>query len=203
MKALRCVFAPLAMFLCSCNLTHLVNAKFPPVDENQQRQIAIESTAKALVTMTAPTVAAKINLSDAEPVLLKNELSQWGVTKLNLEGTQQLLKVTIYFDHQFVEKDAGVNDSLKKVIPTWKSNITGSVTVYGGLKNPDIQAINLADIPALDLQVLPTLSAIHVDDIKIFGEYHVGALVQPIVALLNIYKDNVSGVIARSKIATI
>jgi len=203
MKALCCVLLLLSVFLSGCSLRHFVNKKWPPVTENQQRQIAVDSTVKALVTLTAPTIAAGINLSDTERVLLNEELSQLGATKLSLEGTKQLLKISIDFHHQFVEKDAGANDDIRKVVATWKPDVTGSITIYAGLKNPDIQAINLADIPAMDLQVLPAISTMHVNDIRIFGKYHVGALVKPIVSLLNIYKDNVSGVIGRSKIATI
>lgn len=203
MKALCCVFSLLTVFLSGCTLTHLVNEKWPPVTESQQRQIAVDSTAKALVTLTAPTIAAGMNLSDAELFLSNKELSQRGVTTLRLEGTQQLLKISIDFHHQFVENDAGTNEDIRKVIATWKPDITGTIIIYAGLKNPDIQAINLAAIPAMDLQVLPTISTVHVNDIKIFGKYHVGVLVEPIVGLLNIYKDDVSGVISRSKIATI
>jgi hypothetical protein len=184
-------------------LRKVVNNKFPPIDENQQRQIAIDSTAKALSAIKTPTILAEIKLSEAGQVLLNEELRKLGVTKLSLVGTHQLLKISLEFDHKFSEKEAGENAEGRKFITTWRPEASGSIVIFAGLKNPDISAINLADIPAMDLQLLPALSTVQVNDLKVVGHYKVTLLVQPLVALLNAFKDNVSGILARSKLASI
>ena len=192
----------LALSGCA-TLRKAVNNRFPPINESQQRQIAVDSTAKALSTIKTPTILAKVNLSDAGQVLLNEELSKVGVTKLNVVGSQQLLKISLDFDHKFSESDAGGDDEGRKFIAKWKPEVAGSIVVFAGLKNPDVNAINLADIPAMDLQILPALSTVQVNDLKVFGHYKVTLLVQPLVALLNAYKDNVSGILSRSKFASI
>jgi hypothetical protein len=192
------------LFLSGCKtLLQKVNNQFAPIDENQQRQIATDSTAKSLSSITAPTIAAEVNLSDAGQILLNDDLNKLGVTKLSLVGAQQLLKIAVEFHHKFLESDAGENATWRKVIAAWKPDITGSIVIFAGIKNPDINAINLADIPAMDLHVLPVLSTIQVNDLKVFGHYRVESLVQPIVGLLNVFKDEVSGILAESKFATI
>jgi hypothetical protein len=184
-------------------LRHKVNDRFPPINENQQRQIAIDSTAKSLSSITAPTIAAEVNLSDAGRILLNDELSKLGVTKLSLVGAKQLLEISVEFHHQFVESDAGENATWRKVVATSKPDVSGSIVIFAGVKNPDINTINLADIPAMNLQLLPALSRIQVKELKVFGHYRARVLSDPIVGLLNIFRDNVSGILARSRFATI
>ena len=139
--------------LSGCALRRAVNSKFPPINENQQRQVAVDSTAKALSAIKTPTILAEVNLSDAGKVLLNEALRKLGVTRLSLVGTQQLLKISLEFDHKFSEGDAGKNADAQKFITTWKPEASGSIVVFAGLKNPDVNAINLADIPAMDLQL--------------------------------------------------
>jgi hypothetical protein len=189
--------------LSGCALRRAVNSKFPPINENQQRQVAVDSTAKALSAIKTPTILAEVNLSDAGKVLLNEDLRKLGVTKLSLVGTQQLLKISLEFDHKFSEGDAGKNADAQKVITTWRPEASGSIVVFAGLKNPDVNAINLADIPAMDLQLLPALSTVQINHLKVFGHYKVTLVVQPLVALLNAFKDNVSGALSRSKLVSI
>jgi hypothetical protein len=197
------LIAPVLALSGCAPLQKAVNNKFPPINENQQRQVAVDSTAKALSAIKTPTILAEVNLSDAGQVLLNEELRKLGVTKLSLVGTQQLLKISLEFDHKFSESEAGENAEGRKFITTWRPEASGSIVVFAGLKNPDVNAINLADIPAMDLQLLPALSTVQVNDLKVFGHYKVTLLVQPLVALLNAFKDNVSGILARSKLASI
>jgi hypothetical protein len=194
--------APL-LALSGCALRRAVNSKFPPINENQQRQVAVDSTAKALSAIKTPTILAEVNLSDAGQALLNQDLRKLGVTKLSLVGTQQLLKISLEFDHKFSEGDGGENADARKFITTWRPEASGSIVVFAGLRNPDVNAINLADIPAMDLQLLPALSTVQINHLKVFGHYKVTLLVQPLVALLNTFKDNVSGALSRSKLASI
>ncbi len=193
-----------SLFLSGCpTLREKINQRFPPIDENQQRQIAIDSTAKSLSSVTVPTIAAEVDLSDAGQILLDDDLSKLGVERLSLLGSQQLLKITLEFHHKFVESDAGENATWRELIATWKPDVSGSIVIFAGIKNPDINAIDLADVPAIDFQVLPALSTIHVNHLKLLGHYQVALIADPVVGLLNKFKDNVSGVLARSKLATI
>lgn len=197
------LIAPVLVLSGCTPLRKAVNHRFPPINENQQRQAAVESTAKALSAVKAPTILAEINLTDAGQVLLTDDLRRLGVTKLKLEGAQQLLRITLDFHHKFSESDAGESVEGRKFIGTWRPEVSGSVVLFAGVRNPDLQAINLADIPAMDLQILPALSTIRVDDVKIFGHYRATLLVQPLVMLLNMFKDNVSGILAKTKFASI
>jgi len=151
-SSLLLVASVLALSGCA-PLRRAVNNKFPPINENQQRQIAVDSTAKALSAIKTPTILAGVNLSDAGQVLLNEDLHKLGVTKLSLVGMQQLLKISLEFNHKFSAGDAGENADARKFITTWRPEASGSISVFAGLKNPDVNAINLADIPAMDLQL--------------------------------------------------
>ncbi len=203
MKRCSLLLVVMVVSLSGCALRRAVNSKFPPINENQQRQIAVDSTAKALSAIKTPTILAQVNLSDTAQVLLNEELHKVGVTKLSLVGTQQLLKISLEFHHKFSESDAGADANVRKFIATWRPEASGSIVVFAGFKNPDVNAINLADTPAMDLQLLPALSTVEVNNLKVFGHYKATLLVQPLVALLNAFKDNVSGILSRSKLASI
>jgi hypothetical protein len=198
------LLVPSVLALSGCApLRKIVNSKFPPINENQQRQIAVDSTVKALSAIKTPTILAEVNLSDAAQVLLNEDLRRVGVTTLSLVGTQQLLKISLEFAHNFSGSDAGDDANVRKFITKWRPEASGSIVVFAGVKNPDVKAINLGDVPAMELQLLPALSTIQVSDLKIFGHYKATLLVQPLVALLNAFKDNVSGILSRSKLASI
>ena len=193
----------LTLFLSGCSLLQKVNRQFATVDEKQQRQTAVDSTAKALTSLSSPTIAVGVDLSDAGHLLLNEELSKLGVTKLSLVGEQQLLKISVEFHHQFVASDAGTNAAWQRAISRWRPEVAGSLVLFAGLKNPDIQAINQTAVPAMELQVLPVFSSLHVTDLKVLGHLQTDALVEPLVAMLNLLKDNVTGVLSRSKFTTI
>ncbi|SIO69143.1 hypothetical protein SAMN05444172_5426 [Burkholderia sp. GAS332] len=205
LKAWTLATAAAILLLCGCSdLRQAINSKFPPVDEDQQRMAAINSTATAFSAVTAPTVAAEIQLADVNTVLQKVDLStKFGVTGLSIVGDQQLLKITLAFHHRFVESDAGDNKTLQQFITTFKPDVSGSMVILAGLKNPDVNTINLANVPAMDLQLLPAISSLSLTDIKLLGEYKVDNIVQPLVDILNDFKGNISGAIARNKVSTI
>src|ERR1700735_5253324 len=118
MRSLLLVVPVLA--LSGCALRRAVNNKFPPINETQQRQVAVDSTVKALSAIRTPTILAEVNFSDAGQVLLNEELRKLGVAKLSLVGAQQMLKISLDFDHKFSESDAGQNADVRKFITTWR-----------------------------------------------------------------------------------
>ena len=64
---------------CGDALTKMVNAKFPPITVDEQRQAAINSTAQALAKLATPNIGVGVSMSDATAALLTEQLKQQGV----------------------------------------------------------------------------------------------------------------------------
>jgi hypothetical protein len=145
-----------------------------------------------------------MNLSDAARVLTESDVKKkYGITKIEFSGEKQLIIVRVNFHYQFTVADAGNNADLQEILKTTKPDVEGSIIFYTGIKNPEIPNLNLADIPALDLQLLPGVAKIHLDDLHLFGKVNATTLVDPMIALLSHYRDNISGELTRAKFATL
>lgn len=59
------------LFLAGCgdSLTKVINAKFPPITVDEQRQAAINSTAQALTKLATPNIGVGVAMSDATAAL--------------------------------------------------------------------------------------------------------------------------------------
>ncbi|OYD77425.1 UNVERIFIED_ORG: hypothetical protein BDU10_2527 [Burkholderia sp. CF145] len=200
--ALRALVFLFALLLSGCgdSLTKLVNSRFPPVNEEQQRQTAIDTTANALSKLSAPNVALGLVLTDAQQILFGERLKEQGVTKLDIEADKQLLKIEIAFDRQFGAGDAGSDQNVTALLEALKPHVVGRVTAYAGLTGAVVTAGK--EIPELELRILPSISAIEVDKIEVAQKRDVKTAADGVVALLNKYKDNLSGELSRSQLTT-
>lgn len=100
------------MTACSDPLKTAVNANWPPVDVQQQRQTAINATAGALSHLVTPNLAIAIDLSDAEAALQTSELRSKGVSSVSLTGDEQLLVLDMIFDKTFEESEGGDDQNI-------------------------------------------------------------------------------------------
>jgi hypothetical protein len=94
---------------CGDPLTKVINDKWPPINVDQQRQAAIDTTAKALTTLTAPNIGVAVKLSDIRDVLFNEDMRKQGVVALKIDGDKQLVHLQIDFNRVFTQADAGDN----------------------------------------------------------------------------------------------
>ena len=118
---------------CGDSLTKMVNAKFPPITVDEQRQAAINSTAQALAKLATPNIGVGVSMSDATAALLTEQLKKQGVVKLSLRGDEQLLRVSVDFARQFSKEDAGDNQAAIAALGALKPRIEGTITAYAGI----------------------------------------------------------------------
>lgn len=180
---------------CSDPLKDLVNSKWPPISVEQQREAAIQSAAQTLAKLTMPNVAFGVLLSDAQKVALSEDLKKLGVSDVSLAGDKQLLSLSVKFSRAFTEVDAGDNADLRNLVATLRPEITGKIAIHAGFTSG---LATQGATPTLELRVLPALAAITVDKIKLAEKVDVTKVGELLAALLNRYKDNVSGEVSRA-----
>ncbi|WP_210171928.1 hypothetical protein [Methylobacterium sp. GXS13] len=172
-----------------------MNAKWPPINVEQQRRAAIDSTAQPLSQITSPSVAFSLALADAQRALLDDKLREQGIVDLRLEGAEQLLHVRATFKRKFAGVDAGANSELAKILDAARPEITGSIDAYAGITGGLIDEAN--GPPVVNLSLLPALSSVQVDSVVLAEKIGATAVVDALVAVLNIFKDNISGELSR------
>ncbi|MDZ4782938.1 MAG: hypothetical protein SGJ19_22035 [Planctomycetia bacterium] len=191
--------ACLAFTLTGCEnaVTKAVNVAFPPINIDHQRQQAISSTAKALAYMQGPNVALGVAFDDANATLFTNALRREGITALFVTGDQQLLIIKAKFKRSFSANDAGDDVTLRSALGALTPTIAGSVEMYTGISGAMTAA---KDSPKLELRILPGVSRIAVDKIELAGA-DATKIADPIVKLLNRYRDNITGALTRAPFA--
>jgi len=201
---LRRLFGLVALLLlggCGDSLTKSVNEKFPPITVDEQRQSAISSSAQALAKLATPNIGVGVAMSDATTALFTDQIKKQGVVKLGLRGDEQLLHVTINFARQFTKDDAGDNQAVIAALGTMKPRIEGTVTLYAGVTGAIAQAG--ASGPELELRLLPALSSVHVEKIELADKVDVTLVGTALAAVLNRFKDNISGELTRSPLTRV
>ena len=186
---------------CGDSLTKMVNAKFPPITVDEQRQAAINSTAQALAKLATPNIGVGLSMSDATAALLTEQLKKQGVVKLSLRGDEQLLRVSVDFARQFSKEDAGDNQAAIAALGALKPRIEGTITAYAGITGAIAQAGTSG--PELELRLLPALSSVHVEKIELADKVDVTLVGTAITAVLNRFKDNISGELTRSPVTRV
>jgi len=197
---LGCISLLFALGGCSDPLTKLVNSKFPPITAEEQRTAAINSTADALAKVHVPSLGFGVSLPDATTGLFNDTLRKSGVTKLKLDGDKQLIRLELAFDRKFTEADAGDSKDLEKILGAVKPHIAGGLTIYAGLAGAVATG---SQFPQIELRFLPSISTVKVDKIELAQDYDVTAAGVAIAALLNKYRDNISGELTRSTLTRV
>jgi hypothetical protein len=200
---MRALFLGLLLALSGCgkSLTTLVNAQFPPITVDQQRQSAIDTSADALTALAAPNLALGLVFSDVNKVVLTDDLKQAGVKKLNVSGDKQLVKIEADFDRQFDAADGGKSEDLVAALGTLKPAISGSVVLYAGLTGAVANSDSGTSV--LNVRVLPALSTVKVDKLTVAGKFDETKAVDALVSLLTRYKDNISGELSRNPMTSV
>ena len=186
---------------CGESLTQMVSAKFPPITVDEQRQVAINSTAEALAKLASPNIGIGLAMSDATAALLTEQLKKHGVVKLSLRGDEQLLRVSVDFARQFSKDDAGDNQVAIDALGALKPRIRGTITAYAGLTGAIAQAGTSG--PELELRLLPALSSLHVEKIELADKVDITLVGTAIATVLNRFKDNISGELTRSPLTRV
>jgi hypothetical protein len=194
-------FATLLLSACSDPVTKLVNAKFPPVSAEQQRQVAIGSNTAAVSRLPTPNVGVSLNLKDASKYLLTDKLKDCGIKTLEVTGETELVHISVQFDHTFTADDVASDPGLAKIISTLRPEIAGRIDVYSGISGA-VSPPGTA-VPVLAIQLLPGLSGITIDKISVAGHANAASVVEPIVSALNEYRDNISGALSSQAFAQI
>ncbi|KWU17030.1 hypothetical protein [Burkholderia cenocepacia] len=180
-------------------LTRLVNAAFPPVNAEQQRQASTESNATALARLGAPNLAVGVNFEDAQKALFSAVLKQQGVTTFEISGDKQLLKLRFVFDRTFTGKDARDDKSLAEKLDQLKPRVAGEISTYAGLTG-EVDTADVKGVPTFNLRVLPSLSTVSVSKIEIAEKYDIKFAGQALTALLTRFKENIPAILERAKL---
>jgi len=191
---LLCLITSLNLFGCGDPIADRLNKSFPPVDIKQQRQAAIDTTAKALSTLPTPNIALGLRLADAQAAISAQQLRDQGVTELKLSGSDQLIQVHITFDRQFSERDAGDDPQLRQLLTTLKPRIQGTVDAYTGVAG----AFSSGEAPVLELRLLPGIAQLEVVKVAVSGKYSLDSVGALLGLVLSRYRENLTGELARA-----
>jgi hypothetical protein len=199
-KQLYVVLSVLSLVGCSDPLTEFVNAKFPPISVEDQRIVAIRSTADALATVHVPSVGIGVSIADANAMALPESLTKEGITRLKIIGEKQLLRIEASFERTFEGKDAGSNADAAKILDSLKPKISGDLTIYAGITSGVATA---SPTPVIEFKLLPAISTVKVRELQVAGKSDVSVAGETIADLLNKFKDNISGEIARNPLTSV
>jgi hypothetical protein len=176
-------------------LADLINAKFPPVNVDQQRERALATAAETLASLTAPNVASAAPTSDLETILKTEPLRRLGITNVRLRGDDGLLRIEASFDRHFDTElsEPPTNQELLQQLQL-KPQVTGKVVIFAGVTSA--AAANAGH--EIHLKLLPVFSSVTVDKVVLAGQTDVTLIGEILAKLLNHYADNVTGELARS-----
>lgn len=189
-----CMFA--AFFPGCTDPRELVNASFPAVSLEQQHHAALESSARELSRMSVASVGAGISLQDAAALLMQTPaLAEQGIKRLELEGQGPLVRVRVKFERAFSSRDASGDSSLAALLGTLQPRVKGTVTVYAGIAATLSTA---AEPPTLTVKLLPAVSRVELDEVRLAGRWRATEAAQGLVAVLERFRDNLSGALSAS-----
>jgi hypothetical protein len=184
-------------------ITEFVNKAFPPVNVDQQRQTAIDTNATALSRLGTPNLALGVNFEDAQKALFAGVLKQQGVTKFEISGDKELLKLRFVFDRMFTGKDAPKDDNaLAEKLDKLKPHVVGEIATYAGLSG-EVETTDQDGIPTFVLRVLPSISTVSVSKVELAEKLDISVVGQVLTALLTRYKENIPAVLARAKLTSV
>jgi hypothetical protein len=206
----RFIFIVALFTLSGCDdpVSKYINAKFPPVSKENQRQLAIQTAADALERMHAPNIAASIYLPPLNNFLLNDELKSIGVHSISLSGDDQLIETTIQFKRRFTESDTD-NENLKKIFKLISPEFEGTIVGYMGITSA---SLNDAAAPKLELRLLPGVTQVKITNINIPTSMSRGMLFDLIknsfsisetiagdllTSFFGTYRDNINGILAK------
>lgn len=197
------LFALLALLGgCGDPITRLINEKFPTVKVEDQRLKAIEATAVALKSIYAANIAASIRMADLEKALFTDEIKNAGVSKLTLEGDEQLVRVQVDFKRAFSESDAPDDEKLRTALKSLKPEVEGSIDFYFGIAGGVADAVPNGK-PVLQLKLLPSLSRVDVSKLKVAEKIEATVAAEWVAQLLTKYRDNISGWLTKQPMTAI
>jgi len=205
MRLFACLLVVLGSSLltaCGDAITRAVNAKFPPVNVEEQRRQAIDSTAEALARMPAPNVAVSINIGDVRKAIFNDSLRKQGVKELVLRAQEQLVEVTLSFDRTFDSTDAGKDEDLRTSLATLRPRIAGSISAYFGITGAVAGSSGSAS--TIDLRLLLGLADLRIDRLELQSTgWNVTEAGELLARTLTKYKDNITGEVSRSPLSRI
>lgn len=201
MTRLLCSAALVVTFLStttSCTLlrdplANFINAKFPPVNVDQQRARSIATTAETLAIVTAPNLAFAVPTTDLETALDTEPIKVLGISKVRLRGDDGLLRIEAAFDRRF---DTEPSESLTNqgLLQRLRPQVTGRIVIFAGVTSAAAPVAG----DELHLELLPVFSSIAVDEVVVAKQTDVTPIGELLAKLLSRYADNVTGELARS-----
>ena len=186
---------------CGDPITGAINERFPPINVDQQRQAAIETTATALSSLPTPNIAFSIALEDVRRAVSAEVLKKAGIAELALQGKDQLVHVTARFERTFTDTDAGDNADARQVLGALRPTIAGSLEVYAGVSGA--LANDNKSVPELEIRLLPGLSRVQVERITVAEKIDTTKAGEAIAYVLNKYRANVTGELSRASFTRI
>ncbi|WP_192385921.1 hypothetical protein [Mesorhizobium silamurunense] len=181
----------LYLFLRGDPLLAELNKHWPAVNLDQQRQAAVDSTASALLALTAPNVAAGVDADTIKKLAFEN-VKSWGVSKLEVATDRQLLHLTADFNVTLKPDDLPPGSDKRPLVEKWKPQIAGHINLFLGA------AATLTSGPqrAIQVRLLPSLREVKIDKATIEGSVDASAAGEVIAFLLNRYADNLASAVS-------
>lgn len=186
---------------CGDSITQAINERFPPLNVDQQRQAAIETSATALSGLPTPNIAFSVALEDVRRALSASMLKKSGITDLALHGEDKLVHVSASFERTFTEADASDNADARQVLSALRPTVAGTLDVYAGISGA--LSDDKKPVPVLEFRLLPGLSRVRVERITVAEKVDATKVGEAIAYVLNKYKDNVTGELSRANFTRI
>jgi hypothetical protein len=112
-------------------LTQELNTRWPPVKPDEQRQKAINTAEAALKLLPHPNIAAGVDIHLIEK-LTSEKLKDAGLSKVQLRGDKQLLRLTAEFHRRFSADDLPLKFEQRDLVHRLQPEITGELDLFLG-----------------------------------------------------------------------
>jgi len=180
-----------------------VNDKYPPADQEEQRQLALANLKSVLSEISSPGISSGLSLPYLAKKIKSDPSFPKEISDINISGENQLMKVSIdisaIISHDQWADNTALEDRYKNITFDIEANIEFSLTLI-------TNSVTSENKDVINITVLPSFDGISLNSLKI-SDNHTEldlALVAKIIDFaLNRYKDNISGYLSTLDIMTL
>lgn len=183
---------------CSDPVKEYLDAKFPPVNRQEQQDRAVESLSETLVHLEMPALSVGLEIAEIERIISQDGGLDPSIKSVKLTGDDQLLMARVDMEKTFSQKDwseqADIDRLLKNSEISIGAEIDFTMTLEASIREGE------EGPKFLKMTLLPAFESIDIKSISVEnGEFEseaVEPLGEAIEYLINRYSENVSGYLA-------
>jgi hypothetical protein len=171
-------------WVAAAPVVKLINSQWAPVNQEEQRNTGIESAASILPLIEGPNLAAGIDATSIE-LIVEPLLRPIGFARIKVKSERQLLRIEAKFARDFGQDELPADSEIRELITTLKPSIVGTVAASLGVTS----AASNPNEARIQLKLLPGVSSIHVEKLKLRDNADLTTAAQSIASLLTHYSE--------------